>query len=53
MTGCRPANTPDFELYDAGYDARSGNGEIEIWFPVAAPGADEWTHGAPGLGRGP
>ena len=50
-SGRRPANTPDFELYDGGFDARSGSGVIEIWFPLAAPGAEEWTHGAPGPGR--
>lgn len=33
-SGCQPANTPDFELYDDRYDIQSGNGIVEIWFPV-------------------
>ena len=43
-SGEHAANTPDFERYDpARFDARTGTGEIEIWFPVAAPGQERWT----------
>lgn len=34
-SGVTPADTPDFELYDERYDARTGDGDVEIWFPVA------------------
>ena len=48
-SGERPADTPDFERYDPRrFDARTGTGEIEIWFPVAEPGAAAWAGGAPG-----
>jgi AraC family transcriptional regulator len=33
-SGLRPADTPDFELYDDRFDPASGTGTIEIWFPV-------------------
>lgn len=33
-SGLKPANTPDFERYDERFDAQSGGGIIEIWFPV-------------------
>ncbi len=47
-SGHRPANTPDFERYDpARFDARTGAGEVEIWFPVAEAGQEGWAHGAP------
>ena len=47
-SGERAANTPDFERYDpARFDARSGTGEIEIWFPVAERGEQEWGLGPP------
>ncbi|HYH78759.1 MAG TPA: GyrI-like domain-containing protein [Longimicrobium sp.] len=29
-----PADTPDFELYDERFDARTGSGVVEIWFPI-------------------
>ena len=52
-SGERPANTPDFERYDpARFDAGTGTGEIEIWFPVAGEGEAAWTHGAPPTGGG-
>lgn len=47
-SGHQPANTPDFERYDARFDPRTGEGEIEIWFPVAAEGQERWEHGHPG-----
>jgi AraC family transcriptional regulator len=34
-SGCEPAQTPDFELYDERFDPATGEGEIEIWIPVA------------------
>ena len=46
-SGFRPANTPDFERYDERYDARTASGEIEIWFPIAAPGQATWDAGRP------
>ena len=46
-SGHQPANTPDFERYDERFDARTGRGEIEISFPIAAPGQEVWTHGRP------
>jgi AraC family transcriptional regulator len=56
-SGERPADTPDFERYDpACYDAATGRGAIEIWFPVAEPGQAVWPHvpatrdGSPGRG---
>lgn len=33
-SGFKPASTPDFELYDDRYDPLTGNGIVEIWFPV-------------------
>lgn len=33
-SGQRPANTPDFERYDERFDAKTGSGIVEIWFPV-------------------
>lgn len=33
-SGRRTADTPDFEVYDARYDAQSGYGDVEIWFPL-------------------
>jgi predicted transcriptional regulator YdeE len=36
--GYRLANTPDFERYDARYDAATGTGVVEIWVPVVVPG---------------
>ena len=41
-SGQQPANTPDFERYDERFDPRTGAGEIEIWFPIAAPGQAVW-----------
>jgi AraC family transcriptional regulator len=32
--GAQPANTPDFERYDERFDARTGRGIVEIWFPI-------------------
>ena len=29
----RPA--PDFELYDDRFDPRTGDGDVEIWIPIA------------------
>jgi predicted transcriptional regulator YdeE len=46
-SGHHPANTPDFERYDARFDPRTGAGEVEIWFPVAAEGQARWEQGAP------
>ncbi len=34
-SGLKVANAPDFERYDDRFDPRSGNGEVEIWVPVA------------------
>lgn len=33
-SGFRPANTPDFERYDERFNPMTGEGVIEIWFPV-------------------
>jgi AraC family transcriptional regulator len=33
-SGRTPANTPDFEKYGEEFDAETGTGLIEIWFPV-------------------
>jgi AraC family transcriptional regulator len=33
-SGETPADTPDFERYDERYDPATGQGVIEIWFPV-------------------
>jgi AraC family transcriptional regulator len=33
-SGHQIADAPDFERYDARFDARSGNGEVEIWVPL-------------------
>lgn len=33
--GLTPANTPDFELYDERFDAKTGEGVVEIWIPIA------------------
>jgi AraC family transcriptional regulator len=44
-SGQHPADTPDFELYDERFDPRTGSGEIEIWFPIAAAGQAVWTSG--------
>ena len=33
--GLTPAKTPDFELYDDRFDARTCMGTVEIWIPVA------------------
>ena len=30
------SDAPNFERYDARFDARSGNGEVEIWVPITA-----------------
>lgn len=50
-SGEAPANTPDFERYDpARFDAATGTGEIEIWFPIAGPGQEAWAHGPPPTG---
>jgi AraC family transcriptional regulator len=46
-SGQHPADTPDFERYDARFDPRSGSGEVEIWFPVAGPGQARWEAGGP------
>lgn len=46
-SGQRAANTPDFERYDERWDARAGDGVVEIWFPVAVEGQEAWTGGAP------
>lgn len=37
-SGRRTADTPDFEIYDARYDPETGNGEVEIWFPLVKTG---------------
>lgn len=36
-SGRTPAQTPDFERYDGRFDPRSGEGVVEIWFPVTEP----------------
>ena len=47
-SGEQGADTPDFERYDpARFDARTGEGEIEIWLPLAEPGERAWPHGPP------
>lgn len=33
-SGFRPANTPDFERYDERFNPMTGEGVIEIWFPL-------------------
>ena len=33
-SGRQPANTPDFEVYDARFDLQTGLGTIEIWIPI-------------------
>jgi len=33
-SGCVPADTPDVELYDDRFTPRTGEGVIEIWFPI-------------------
>ena len=33
-SGHQIADAPDFERYDARFDPRSGNGEVEIWVPL-------------------
>lgn len=33
-SGFRPANTPDFERYNDRFNPMTGEGVIEIWFPV-------------------
>jgi AraC family transcriptional regulator len=33
-SGRTAANGPDFEVYDERFDPRTGEGGIEIWFPV-------------------
>ncbi len=33
-SGFRPASTPDFERYDERFNPMTGEGVIEIWFPV-------------------
>ncbi len=35
-TGLEPRFAPDFEVYDSRFDARTGQGEVEIWIPVKA-----------------
>jgi AraC family transcriptional regulator len=34
QSGHQLADAPDFERYDARFDARSGAGEVEIWVPL-------------------
>jgi AraC family transcriptional regulator len=34
-SGLRIADAPDFERYDGRFDPKNGNGEVEIWVPVA------------------
>jgi AraC family transcriptional regulator len=46
-SGQHAADTPDFERYDARFDWRTGTGEVEIWFPIAAPGQARWEAGPP------
>jgi AraC family transcriptional regulator len=33
-SGLKPAPTPDFECYDERFDPFTGEGSIEIWFPI-------------------
>ncbi len=33
-SGLKPAPTPDFERYDERFDPFTGEGSIEIWFPI-------------------
>lgn len=33
-SGCEPAQTPDFEVYDERFDPHTGSGIVEIWVPV-------------------
>ena len=33
-SGHTHADAPDFELYDERFDARTGNGVVEIWLPI-------------------
>lgn len=33
--GLKPADGPDFERFDEGFDPISATGQIELWFPVA------------------
>jgi len=33
-SGHQSADAPDFERYDARFDPRTGNGEVEIWVPL-------------------
>jgi AraC family transcriptional regulator len=33
-SGHQLADAPDFERYDSRFDARTGNGEVEIWVPL-------------------
>jgi len=33
-SGLEPRFAPDFEVYDKRFDARTGQGEVEIWIPV-------------------
>jgi AraC family transcriptional regulator len=32
--GLTPADTPNFEFYDAQFDANTGRGDVEIWIPI-------------------
>lgn len=34
----RMANTPEFEVYDAGFDPRTGSGVIEVWASIRPAG---------------
>ena len=34
-SGFAPAPTPDFERYDERFEPASGEGVVEIWFPIA------------------
>jgi AraC family transcriptional regulator len=34
-SGMQSNNTPDFELYDDRFDAKTGDGGVEIWLAVA------------------
>jgi AraC family transcriptional regulator len=38
-SGLEKADAPDFERYDERFDPHTGNGIVEIWIPVAKPGA--------------
>jgi AraC family transcriptional regulator len=33
-SGYQPANTPEFEVYDEGFDFRTGSGVIEVWASI-------------------